>query len=1001
MNNRNKTPLLRPLRKEGGTLYIFPSATEDIGLNINSRANRVALSYYALLDIPACKSFENVINDQEASEGDKKVNANIFMPGLIPGRFGSNMEADAADIKKSVGIGSWEIAASLQNYAMNFETVLRNQSTYNYQLSKTVSERVFWKWLKETGAIRWEYIIDHGEGTTGTDILKGYYREVSSDSEENSYYNRVVKCIGEIAAGNSTSTEFGMFNEIYITVPSSYGESPIYFQIDEDDNYKLGQGYTSQDLQAQLLEGRNDFAENDIVDYQYTVNRPWSDIYNLSDDPSGDSSIVTANGKPWYIDLYNTNVTGNMYITDDGITFPENLGAIDLDTSLYVKFSNEDATQDSSFVFKRSKLDAVSLVKDLTVYQHIMESQTGAGGEFYSDRYPKEIIDDNLLDWDKLAIDFHKNTTSTFTFNTVLLYYTVYDPHTQAELATNLFGVLFLDGLENNPESTTDYTGGSMEFSFNEIEKRQSNVNGFGTGYSFRVNIKTSSIFDNTDALISDNTTANSTLPDNFNDVIYSLHQSLSLMRGNTYITQTLVDQYNEMQTRLTNDEINISKLTNDLNTYLMFKYKDIISQSIDSEVVAVRTITPVSMKTAKSEGSLNYPHSIDFNYYMQDPDNSENWILSPDGPLMSIDYNKVSIKKAQTDTLETGNVFQKIEGLTSTEINKEDVSSNFSVAYEIIEALGIKRLSRNDGEDIQYVIDPSSALFVSPEKKMYKENMSYLDETTADIAWVNYQKLLPVVIMALKHLKSLHNTVSMTEKKTGERLARIGREALDYARNNVDLELESVRAEVSEKIGELKNYEDIINSSHEEIVQAVTTNVIEQAGDGEGDIVNTVVKSIDSSVIEQITKNAINEINGQLYSSASDYSIQKMVNEKVTEAAKKVIREMDIKPKTSAEDIQVIESAGSESVNLNTVLAALSYRLDMLSGYLSQSTSNQANTSTYDDYVNAQVSNNENLVTFNNSINGITANLVSQQIEGYTGISAPTVHNDIPQELP
>ena len=49
--NKNKTPLLRPLRDFGGTLYIFPSATEDIGLNLNSRATGVALSHYALLNL--------------------------------------------------------------------------------------------------------------------------------------------------------------------------------------------------------------------------------------------------------------------------------------------------------------------------------------------------------------------------------------------------------------------------------------------------------------------------------------------------------------------------------------------------------------------------------------------------------------------------------------------------------------------------------------------------------------------------------------------------------------------------------------------------------------------------------------------------------------------------------------------------------------------------------------------------------------------------------------
>ena len=49
----NRTPLIRPLRENGATLYVFPSASEDIGLNIDNRVNHVALSHYALLNFPA------------------------------------------------------------------------------------------------------------------------------------------------------------------------------------------------------------------------------------------------------------------------------------------------------------------------------------------------------------------------------------------------------------------------------------------------------------------------------------------------------------------------------------------------------------------------------------------------------------------------------------------------------------------------------------------------------------------------------------------------------------------------------------------------------------------------------------------------------------------------------------------------------------------------------------------------------------------------------------
>ena len=40
--NKLKTPILRRMRETGGTIYTFPSVTEDIGLNLNERNNKVA-----------------------------------------------------------------------------------------------------------------------------------------------------------------------------------------------------------------------------------------------------------------------------------------------------------------------------------------------------------------------------------------------------------------------------------------------------------------------------------------------------------------------------------------------------------------------------------------------------------------------------------------------------------------------------------------------------------------------------------------------------------------------------------------------------------------------------------------------------------------------------------------------------------------------------------------------------------------------------------------------
>ena len=120
---QKKTPLLQKLRANGGTLYVFPSASEDIGLNLQSTTTGVAMSHYALLNIPAI-SMENCFKETSHSSA-----------------FESITDPNQA------------LAISLQDYTMNFETALINRSEYNHQELATVSERVFWHWAQHVGII--------------------------------------------------------------------------------------------------------------------------------------------------------------------------------------------------------------------------------------------------------------------------------------------------------------------------------------------------------------------------------------------------------------------------------------------------------------------------------------------------------------------------------------------------------------------------------------------------------------------------------------------------------------------------------------------------------------------------------------------------------------------------------------------------------------------------------------------------------------------------------
>lgn len=191
MTKKLRTPLIKP-RQQGGTFYTFSSALEDIGLNINELNNRVALSHYAVLDIPA---FSNTESDS------------LF-----------NARATGGTYESTTNAGDYIFADGFQNYVLNLETVLRNQDVYNYSKSATVSERVFWKWLENCMAL-------------------------VEDSSNPGYYiddNEIVKAFGLITTGAQRSDAQGMYNETFVQIPSSFGKMRCYFKTVEDMNCYSG-----------------------------------------------------------------------------------------------------------------------------------------------------------------------------------------------------------------------------------------------------------------------------------------------------------------------------------------------------------------------------------------------------------------------------------------------------------------------------------------------------------------------------------------------------------------------------------------------------------------------------------------------------------------------------------------------------------------------------------------------------------------------------------------
>lgn len=618
-----RTPLLRPLRDNGATLYVFPSANEDIGLNLNSRATGVAMSHYALLNLP------------------------VMFGNIDP---------------KSESIA---IATDLQNYMMNLECTLLNQDSYNYQEYHTVTERAFFHWLKSFGT---RHIKDSKLNLDRTQNSNDvYYKEKDNT-------NRVVQCFGAIDAGNSLSTEFGMFNETYVNIPTSYGNGPVFFKQVQDSsetNYIYGKTYNAGD--SEHLQGR----KNNV-----------------------DTLKILSDVKPRYD-------SGTSYKLDDAYEIVKDINEIQ---SACRTFTNDKNIQINSY-------DDVNI-----------DQKTQFSGKY---------------------CDITTNPCE-FGFNAILLYYSVYDQNdtTKTAYAINLFGIVFLDSPSSVQNGQAKIPSLIKKKSFGGANK----ANFFGNSYSFRVNIKTLSVYDNTDAMIQDNTTMSSINSVDFSDVISNLNRAIDVMNTNVQSTMAIQDAYMTTLKLTDENKQKLQDLETKLNGYLNgSKTSGIVSQNIRTKII--QPITDTSIDSSVSDG--NNMIRIQLNKQLTDFINTEEYQGSTYTPPIKIlndeyTYNVPTVYKpifnvsTQADTAlgewssDTGNINDIINGIN---VNYYTYNNNVYPSIElpqyILQGFGFDKLVYRTG-------DPNN-------------------DNEKDTTFLNYEALIPLMI---KYIQSLNKRIEELERK-------------------------------------------------------------------------------------------------------------------------------------------------------------------------------------------------------------------------------------------
>ena len=405
------TSLISRIKKDN--FIIFKSANEDIEL-FGRTDKKFRFSHFALLDLPDLKEATN--------------NENVLDFTRIQSRF---ITGNSTATPPAVG-DAIDLSESFQNYLLNFEDILTSTDSYNRELVKNTNERLFFKWLKEVGAVRFKTAL-----TAETNFSSRYTEENdNSDSLDGNIYSKVVKYLGEINFQNKTTNNKNNFEEVLLMIPSFVGNTPtVLFKTIVDDNYQPLSSISREDVaNAEFING---YDNTSIVTNglellaQYDIDVQGLTYTSVNDNNPSDTSL-------WFD--YFTGV--DAYLTDK--TFSD--------------ATNDLITADNGSIqktFLRSRLDGIVLDLDKSSYAGMNQLENRTFSDFAS-------------------------VGDSFNFNAILVYYEL---EKNGVTETNLFGVMFLGDV-------AEISGGTSTIQRIPKIKQSALLSQTGNGFSFKLNFR-------------------------------------------------------------------------------------------------------------------------------------------------------------------------------------------------------------------------------------------------------------------------------------------------------------------------------------------------------------------------------------------------------------------------------------------------------------------------------------------------------------------------------
>jgi hypothetical protein len=549
-----KTPFIRPLQVQGGTFYSFSSSAEDLSFTFNNSANKFKFSKFALLNIP------NIDNTYKGQSNKIRLNA----PDSAFIDYVTNAK------KIITGDPNVDFSQSFQSYCLNLESTVTGNSGYDPLLKSNISERVFFKWLKEIGAIRYRPATSDEVSasldqntvtiTNGLPVTQKRYAEgdttvgtTGSYGITGANYSKVVQYIGNLDIVNSVKNSSNTYSEVYVYIPTKDGNTPtVLFKNVVDKNYYSNYQWTN--------------SPNNPLDVEYLYGRSYSEI-----NPSGLTTLSIFDddvlGAPtstfFYTGTNGSTQTGNWYTPrDTPNTYFSDLIFTDASNDILTKTYNG-----ASGSYVRSRLDSIGIDFDPNSYQQILENPSISTLEEFNAT--------------PIANDFE--------FNCVLVYYDVYDPANITDSATNLFGVLFLDDV--NSTGGEIYIPRLKKYKPNPVTKLN------GNSYGFKINLRFDTDVSQTGVEQSINDYSPFSLS-MFMDAMNVLQEASSTLNNSSYDFVQLSNRVTNIEniTLSSSTALNLDRRISDLEQTLasnqaLFRNTSSIMQLINQNYDLVRSI--------------------------------------------------------------------------------------------------------------------------------------------------------------------------------------------------------------------------------------------------------------------------------------------------------------------------------------------------------------------------------------------------------------------------